>query len=72
MGPGVAIEPIEGVGGEPVDKEQFIERLMNRGVTFEEAKKQFEAELLFSQVFNIDSSLIYAPSMKITFGEIKR
>ena len=60
----------EGVGEEPVNREQFIESLMKRGVTFEEAKIQFEAELLFSQVFNIDSALIYAPSMKITFGEI--
>ena len=62
----------EGVGGEPVEKDQFIESLMKRGVTLKESQEQFEAELLFSQVFNIDSSLIYAPSMKITFGEIHK
>ncbi|WP_107837986.1 methyltransferase [Metasolibacillus meyeri] len=60
----------EGIGGEPVKKDQFIEKLLKRGVTLKEAQEQFEAELLFSQVFNLDSSLIYAPNMKITFGEI--
>lgn len=62
----------DGVGGEPINKDQFIESLTKRGVTFKEAQEQFEAELLFSQVFNMDSSLIYAPSMKITFGDIKK
>lgn len=62
----------DGVGGEPINKNQFIENLTKRGVTFKEAQEQFEAELLFSQVFNMDSSLIYAPSMKITFGDIKK
>lgn len=62
----------EGVGGEPANKEKYIESLINRGVKLQEAQEQFEAELLFSQVFNMDSSLIYAPSMKITFGEIKK
>ncbi len=61
----------DGVGGEPINKDQFIENLTKRGVTFKEAQEQFEAEQLFSQVFNMDSSLIYAPSMKITFGDIK-
>ncbi|MGE7931622.1 class I SAM-dependent methyltransferase [Viridibacillus arvi] len=62
----------DGVGGEPINKDQFIESLTKRGVTFKEAQEQFEAELLFSQVFNMDSSFIYAPSMKITFGDIKK
>lgn len=61
----------DGVGGEPVNKDQFIESLQKRGVTVKEAEEQFEAELLFSEVFNMDSSLLYAPSMKITFGEIE-
>ena len=60
----------EGVGGEPGTKDQFIERLIKRGISLKESQEQFEAELLFSQVFNIDSSLLYAPSMKITFGDI--
>lgn len=62
----------DGVGGEPVNKSEFIESLQKRGITIKEAHEQFEAELLFSQIFNIDSSFIYAPSMKITFGEIKK
>ncbi|GIO27379.1 class I SAM-dependent methyltransferase [Ornithinibacillus bavariensis] len=62
----------DGVGGAPVDKAQFIENLIKRGISAKDALEQFEAELLFSQVFNMDSSLIYAPSMKITFGEIKK
>jgi hypothetical protein len=61
----------EGLGGEPTNKEAFIEGLKNRGLTLNDAQAQYEAELLFSQVFKIDSSLVYAPSMKITFGEIK-
>ncbi|WP_172372278.1 methyltransferase [Sporosarcina jiandibaonis] len=62
----------DGIGGEPVNKDQFIDRLIKRSITFKEAQEQFEAELLFSQVFNMDSSLTYAPSMKITFGEINK
>ncbi|MEK4628534.1 class I SAM-dependent methyltransferase [Solibacillus sp. FSL R7-0682] len=62
----------EGVGGEPIKKDQFIENLIKRGLSLQESKDQFEAELLFSNVFNIESSLLYTPSMKITFGEINR
>lgn len=60
----------DGIGAEPVDKESFIRGLINRGVTSEEAQKQYEAELLLSQVFNISSALVCAPNMKITFGDI--
>ena len=60
----------DGVGGEPANRESFIDSLIKRGVTLKEAQKQYEAELLFSQVFNIDSSFICAPSMKITFGDV--
>ncbi|WP_025786308.1 methyltransferase [Sporosarcina sp. D27] len=62
----------DGVGGEPINEDQFIESLTKRGVTIKEAQEQFEAELLFSQVFNMDSTFTYAPSMKITFGDIKK
>ena len=62
----------DGIGGAPIQKEQFIEKLIKRGVTPNDALAQFEAEQLFSQVFNIDASFVYAPSMKITFGDIKR
>lgn len=62
----------EGVGSPPINREEFIQGLIKREITMNEAEKQYEAELLFSQIFNIDSSLLYAPSMKITFGEIKK
>ncbi|WP_241139035.1 class I SAM-dependent methyltransferase [Bacillus mycoides] len=61
----------EGIAGNPGDKQQFIERLMSRGLTFAEALAQYEAELRFFEVFHIHASLVYAPNMKITFGEIK-
>ncbi|MED0904173.1 methyltransferase [Bacillus cereus] len=62
----------EGIAGNPGDKQQFIERLMSRGLTFAEALAQYEAELRFFEVFHIHASLVYAPNMKITFGEIKK
>ncbi|MGG0220092.1 class I SAM-dependent methyltransferase [Bacillus mycoides] len=61
----------EGIAGNPGDKQQFIERLMSRGLTFAEVLAQYEAELRFFEVFHIHASLVYAPNMKITFGEIK-
>lgn len=62
----------EGIAGNPGDKQQFIERLMARGLTYEEALAQYEVELRFFKAFHMHSSLVYAPNMKITFGEIKK
>ena len=62
----------EGLGTVPTERKEFIENLINRGATFTEAQDQYEAELRFSKAFNINSSLIYAPSMKITFGVVKK
>lgn len=61
----------EGIAGNPGDKQQFIERLMVRGLTYEEALVQYDAELRFFNAFHIHSSLVYAPNMKITFGDIE-
>ncbi|PGE99357.1 methyltransferase [Bacillus pseudomycoides] len=61
----------EGIGNTPAEKEEFIERLINRGLIYNEAMVQYEAGLQFSKAFTIDSSLVYAPSMKITFGIVK-
>lgn len=61
----------EGLGEELTNRQAFIEGLKNRGVTLKDAQEQYEAEQLFSQVFSFDSSLVYTPSMKITFGEVK-
>ncbi|MDP5276369.1 methyltransferase domain-containing protein [Chengkuizengella axinellae] len=62
----------EGLGIAPGEKEEFIETLMKRDASFSEAQAQYEAELRFSRLFNMDSSLTYAPNMKITSGVIKR
>lgn len=61
----------EGIAGDPGDKQQFIERLMARGLTYDDALAQYEAELKFFKTFHLHSSLVYAPNMKITFGDIE-
>lgn len=61
----------DGIGEKPVSRESFIEGLISRGLILKEAEKQYESELLFSQIFNTNSSLVWSPCMKITFGEIK-
>lgn len=60
----------EGIAGDPGDKQQFVERLMARGLTYDDALAQYEAELRFFKIFHVHSSLVYAPNMKITFGDI--
>ncbi|EPC8408535.1 class I SAM-dependent methyltransferase [Bacillus thuringiensis] len=60
----------EGIAGDPGDKQQFVERLMARGLTYDVALAQYEAELRFFKIFHVHSSLVYAPNMKITFGDI--
>ncbi|WP_025118304.1 methyltransferase domain-containing protein [Bacillus sp. H1m] len=60
----------EGIAGNPGDKQQFIERLIGRGLTYDNALAQYEAELRFFKIFHVHSSLVYAPNMKITFGDI--
>ncbi len=61
----------EGIAGNPGDKQQFVERLIDRGLTYDDALDQYEAELKFFRAFHLHSSLVYAPNMKITFGEIE-
>lgn len=60
----------EGIAGNPGDKQQFLERLMSRGLIYDDALAQYEAELRFFKAFQMPSSLVYAPNMKITFGDI--
>ncbi|WP_416808941.1 methyltransferase domain-containing protein [Bacillus thuringiensis] len=60
----------EGIAGNPGDKQQFIECLIDRGLTYDNALAQYEAELRFYKIFHVHSSLVYAPNMKITFGDI--
>lgn len=61
----------EGIAGNPGDEQQFVERLIDRGLTYDDALDQYEAELKFFRAFHLHSSLVYAPNMKITFGEIE-
>lgn len=61
----------EGLGEEITNRQDFIEGLKNRGISLKDAQEQYEAEQLRSQVFSINSSLVYTPIMKIPFGEVK-
>jgi SAM-dependent methyltransferase len=62
----------EGLGGSPGELEEFVNNLINRGLTPREARDQYEAELLFSKAFGMESCLSNAPNMKITFGTVVR
>lgn len=62
----------EGLGLEPGDRDKIIENLINRGLTEEEAQKQYEVEFSLSQKFGVESWFTYSPNMKVTFGTIKR
>ncbi len=61
----------EGIADNPGDKQQFIERLMARELTYDDALAQYEAELRFFKAFHLYSFLVYAPNMKITFGDVE-
>ena len=41
----------EGIAGNPGDKQQFVERLIDRGLTYDDALAQYEAELKFLERF---------------------
>lgn len=62
----------EGIASNPGEKQPFIDRLMSRGLTYDEALAQYEAELRFFETCHIHSSIVYAPNMRITYGEIRR
>lgn len=62
----------EGIANNPGEKQPFIDRLMSRGLTYDEVLAQYEAELRFFETCHIHSSIVYAPSMRITYGEIRR
>jgi hypothetical protein len=62
----------EGIGQEPGDSEEVNDSLTTRGLTCNEAKSQYEAELTFSKKFDDESWLTYAANMKISFGTVQR
>ncbi|ASS65491.1 MULTISPECIES: methyltransferase domain-containing protein [unclassified Paenibacillus] len=53
------------------DRDAWIDRLVGRGASPEEAQTQYENELRLSQALNKDSCLTYAPNMMITYGKVK-
>ncbi|MGE8203346.1 class I SAM-dependent methyltransferase [Heyndrickxia sp. NPDC080065] len=63
---------MDGFGEVPGEETEFINRLMERGATFSEAKNQYDSQLYLSKLFSPSSSLTYAPNMKITFGTVKK
>ncbi|WP_042167121.1 methyltransferase domain-containing protein [Paenibacillus gorillae] len=54
------------------ERDVFINNLIERGASREEAEIQYENELLLSKEFNTESYLTYASNMKITFGTVVR
>lgn len=60
---GYADAPIE-------DRDIFINKLIERGATVEEAEIQYENELFLSKAFHAESYVTYASNMKITFGSV--
>ncbi|GLX67999.1 class I SAM-dependent methyltransferase [Paenibacillus glycanilyticus] len=62
----------DGFGAAPSDEDAFIAGLIDRGATYEEAKREFDTELSLSKAFQLHSSLVYAPTMKITSGIVER
>ncbi|GAA0394672.1 class I SAM-dependent methyltransferase [Paenibacillus motobuensis] len=60
----------EGLGQIPGNRNEVVERLKANGLPEEEAVSQYNAELLFSESFGVNSWLAYAPNMKITYGTV--
>lgn len=56
----------------PGQEEDFIQALIKRGLTKEEAERLYIAEDLLSQVNTPSIAFAHAPSMKITFGTVVR
>lgn len=55
---------------DPGDREPFIQCLIERGMSCEEAQRQYEAEKLLSTAFTSSVAATYAAGMKITFGTV--
>ncbi|OPA73853.1 methyltransferase [Paenibacillus selenitireducens] len=60
----------DGLGSPPGNREEVIANLIQRGLTRSDAERQYEIELNLSQILSIDSYLVSAPNMKITFGTV--
>lgn len=62
----------EGLGTFPGKQDEVVVNLINRGLSPEEAVRQYDAEMNLANSFKKDSFLTYAPSMKITFGRVSQ
>lgn len=62
----------EGIGQTPGDASELLSNLTGRGLSYDAAKEQYEAELAFSKEFSEASWLTYASNMKISFGTVQR
>ncbi|MCJ8010881.1 class I SAM-dependent methyltransferase [Paenibacillus sp. KQZ6P-2] len=63
----------EGIGHPPNNnQDEWAQSLIKRGLTSDEAHRQYEAEHRMSQLFRPESCFAYAPGMKITFGTVSR
>jgi len=54
----------------PGEREPFIQQLVERGLSLEEAESEYETEMYLSQSLTEPMLFTYAPSMKITFGTV--
>lgn len=54
----------------PGDQETFINRLIERGMSPEEAVRQYECEKALSEMFTPSMAATYAAGMRITFGTV--
>lgn len=62
----------EGLGAVPGNRAEVTAHMIERGLTPEEAARQYEAEGRFAREFSENSWMAYAPSMKIISGIIVR
>lgn len=63
----------EGFGAVPKEKDGFIESLVQRGLTHDEAELQYRTEYLSSVSFlekGAQEFILHAPNMKISFGTV--
>lgn len=57
---------------EPGVQEAFIKQLMERGATESEAMTQYDNERFLANKLTMEAYFAYAPTMKISFGEVRR
>lgn len=55
----------------PGNQETFINNLIERGMTLDEAIRQYESEKYLSETFTSSMAATYAAGMKITFGTVR-